>query len=358
MQFTIPRSTLPDNKLLRRQLLDEYFPSDLIPFEECIGNEWRITSFIPDDVAYYADPHLEKSLEQWHESIAIKSLGFYWRIYKNAMLSFNDSWSLHYWSLTVQWLRLKGLLPKQVVLLHIDDHMDQGSPLLSINSQNYNCIFTQKQVNFADPSSIEEAIIQKSINICSFITPLVHALESVTILHLRYAHAGKSQEHYLSCTYAEDTLLAKGKKRPALTKAASETKHRYFIASDPSYLLNKVKDCSLVFLHLDCDGFNNRYNGDSNWKPERASIDLKLDQIKDKINDLLYQVSQMSCRIFMNVALSPGFFPSEYWQDVCKHIFMTAQNYGIVKDDDLSEYLKSLYPKEFLNEIFPKVAYS
>lgn len=351
MQITLPRSMLPENKLLRRQILDNYF-KNLIPFEQIINNQWQINTFIPADFSYYVDPMLEKSLQTWNEIIPIESLGIYWRIYKNAMLSFYDSWSLLYWSFAVQWLRTNNLMPEQIVLLHVDDHMDQGSPCLVVNDHQFNSIYCGQQIDFSVPGSIAHAIAQNSIDIGSFITPFLHSIESVKILHLRYAHSKQPKEHYLACSFAEDTLLAVGKQRPAIIPQTSESKHSYTIASTPSLLLEKANEGSPIFLHIDCDAFNNRYNGDSNWHPLRASIDLSLERIKEKIHQLLYLVGQLGVPVFMNVALSPGFFPSEYWQEVCRHIFTTAKSCGIIKNDEFSEYLETHCPKEMFNETF------
>lgn len=208
-------------------------------------------------------------------------------------------------------------------------------------------------MNFKDPPSVKEAIFQKSVDIGSFICPLLHEIDEVEILHLKYSYQGELKHRSLGCTHHVDTLLAKGKPRPALELDSPHGQHSYTVASHPVQLLNENRHSSLLFLHIDCDGFNNRYNGDSSWSQHPPSIDLNLKQTKDKITALLEQVSMLPAKIFMNAALSPDFFPSEYWKEVTSHLFTTAQELGIIQDDGFSEYLKANFPHEQLDEKFP-----
>ena len=324
MQFTLPRLALPDNKLKRRELLDHYFPFDLIPFEELVANQWHVTSFPRDYKKYFADPRMETALDHWFEKISFEDLGSYCRFFKNGMLSFNDSWSLYYWALVIRWLRSENRVVDKICLFHVDDHADLGSPLLELDDRSYRCIFTQKEMKFNDTQSVKEAILQKSVDIGSFISPLLHEIDEVEILHLKYSYKGELKPHSLGCSHHVDTLLAKGKPRPALELDIPDGKHSYTIASSPAQLLNQAKYSSLLFLHIDCDGFNNRYNGNSSWNQHPPSIDLNLEQTKDKISTLLEKVSMLQAKIFMNVALSPDFFPSEYWKEVTSSPFYNS----------------------------------
>ncbi len=336
----------------RRELLDRYFPFDLVPFEELVDNQWNLVVFLRDYKKHFADPRMEVALERWFEKISFEELGLYCRFFKNGMLSFHDSWSLYYWSLVVQWLRSQGMAVDKISLFHVDDHADLGSPLLERNGEAYRCMFTQKETNFNDPRSVREAIIQKSVDIGSFICPLLHEIDEVDIFHLKYSQQGEFKRQTLGCTHHSDTLLVKGKQRPALELDASYGKHSYTLASSPFKLLDEARHSSLLFLHIDCDGFNNRYNGDSSWNKRSSSIDLDLKQIKGRITELLEQVSLLPAKVFTNVALSPDFFPSEYWREVTSHLFSTADKLNIIQDDGFSAYLKEHAPHEYFNEKF------
>lgn len=345
MQFFLPFSALPSNRQQRRTILDEYFPSDLIPFDELIDNQWHITSFIPDTAEFFIDPHLEKVLAEWNESVSIEEIGLYWRTYKNAFLSFNDSWSLLYWSLALKWLSLQTdeLL---FTLFHIDDHVDQGPPLLTLAEEGFSSIFSDLKISLSDPLSIEESLIEKSINIRSFITPLLHSLENIQVLHLRYAHSGEMIKRGLACTKQEDHLLAPGKMTPTISQTKEEGRHSYRIHSDFKLLLKSHVEDRPIFLHIDCDAFSNRYNGNSHWDKTTPTIDLRIDQIKTRITNLFDHISELSSQVFLNVALSPGFFPSEYWREVVNFIFEKGESANLIKDDEFSLFLKDQYPEK------------
>lgn len=350
MQFILPRSSLSSNIMERRCFLDQYFPTGLIPYESLEGDFWKLIVFIPNDFAYYVDPFLEKALQGWEKPISIQSLSSYRCSLGNSMLSFYDAWTVYYWSLAFTWLISKNYATKKFTLIHIDDHLDFDSPHIIFDGNQYKSIFSHQKVHFFDPPSIETSILEKSIGNGSFIAPILHSLQEVNILHLRYSHKGGLKQYGLNCIQIEDSLLAKGEKRPSLKLTESTSKHNYFIDSNPKNLLEKAQESEVIFLHIDCDAFSNRYNLDSNWMSNQVSIDLKLEQIKDKITELLYEVSRLPALILMNVALSPGFFPSEYWLEVTKYIFENALNLGIIKKDDFGEFLKDqLINKEILN---------
>jgi len=353
MEFHLPRSTLPDNKIKRRVVLDEYFPQGLVPLESLTDQGWKVSCFNPTDPSYFVDPLIEQNLHCWPGNIRLDSIESFWRIYKNASFSFIDSWSLNYWSLFFNWLELnKKPIPLNLTVIHIDDHLDQATPHLTWEKDSWQCAFSKKKFDFYDPLSVQEAIITKSVGIGSFFAPLLHQLPSVNILHLRYSHKGNSDRYSLKCTFNEDELLVPGKNRPALARAQVDSQHQYTIVSEPFELVDKIKDSELIFLHIDCDAFNNRYNGDSLWYKQKPSIDLSLNQIKEKIDELFYLLNPFSHRIYMNFALSPGFFPSEYWIPTFHYTFEKGLEHNLIRDDDFSEYLKINHPKAVTSDIF------
>ncbi len=350
MEVKIPFSLLPTNKILRREILDKYFPSDLIPFEELTDGHWKIIAFLRGSQNYFVDPLLEKSLENWIEPLTLEKISFYWKFYKNSMLSFHDSWSILYWSMVLNWLKSIDRSPKEIIVFHIDDHKDFDTPLLTINdsSEDYSCIFTKEKVSLQNPLSIHHALQKKSIGIGSFITPLFHEIDSVNFLHLRYAHEGDPKECGIETTYEKDSLLAEGAKKPALQFVPNKGQHKYYLSSDPSFLVQRIQSDQVIFLHIDCDGFNNRYNSDDNWSTKDNYINLGIEKIKLKIKELFSQLGTLSNPIYMNCALSPDFFPSEYWEEITTSIFTEAEDCGIVIQDELSHYLANFYPKRIL----------
>jgi hypothetical protein len=104
-------------------------------------------------------------------------------------------------------------------------------------------------------------------------------------------------------------------------------------------------------LHIDCDAFSNRYNLDTNWNPATVSIDFNLKEIKVKINEMMECFSKLPNSIFLNIALSPGFFPAEYWEEICNYFIISAEECGVIKDDEFSNFLEDQYSKELRYEI-------
>jgi len=349
LEFFLDRAQLSENHLLRRDTLDQYFPSGLIPFESIEGNRWNVYCFVPEDAEYYVDSQLEKALNDWPDSINIVDLGSYKRFIKNGMLSFYDSWSLYYWSLALTWMQLNKVQCEKIALFHIDDHKDFASPHLTQENKEYASLFSGNAISLDSPSSIAEAIREKSIGIGSFIAPLVHSINNLDIFHWRSGHCGQDEQLWLSPTFVEDSLLAPGKFKPGLEFSQDSGPVDYTLSANGVALAKKLHNYDIVFLHFDCDCFANRYNLDSNWSHNEAGIDLPLKEMKKRITELFLVFRDLPAKIFLNVALSPGFFPAEYWQEICQHIFQEAEDVGILKEDSFSAFLKDAHSSEILS---------
>ncbi len=350
IEFNLPRSALDDDKILRRDKLDQYFPCGLIPFEQTDGNRWKVTAFCPRESDYYVDPCLEQTLQNWRDPITIETLGGYHRFHSNAFVSLYDSWSLYYWSLVLEWLKTTNQVPSRITLLHVDDYSALGSPHIACEEDNDTCLFTNKPISFSNPDTIKEAIFNKSIGILSYITPLLHAFSSVDILHLCYSYDGLPTEKGVNCNYSEDSLLATWKKRPSIEIMSSKGTHCYWIANTLEPLLTKVKSDSVLLFHISGSAFSNRYGMDSNWTNKRPTIDLPLEQITHHIDQLFDRVSQLSLPIFFNLTLSPGFFPSEFWGEMYDYVLSEGQRHQIINSDPFSEYLTGYFPLELYEE--------
>lgn len=351
MEFVIDRTLLPNNKVLRRELLDEYFSLDLIGFEEFQTDHWKLTTFTPDKSEYFIDPCLDNSLLNWFEPISIDKISEYKRFYKNCMISFVDSWSLYYWSLIGHFLG--NLQTRRLNLVHIDDHKDHDTPLIYEKQDNYFSLLTDKPVSFSDPKSIESIIQEKAVSMGSFIAPLIHAVNTAAVIHLKYSHSKNIDDFCLQPYFIKDSLLRPGAPRPSLrlikkdNKAErSSIKHSYTVSSNIDQLLDYADKDEICFLHVDCDAFNNRYNGSSSWTRSHPSIDLNLTQIRHEIEQLFHKVSQKFTKTYLNIAMSPGFFPSEYWKEILQFLLSRGVHYGIIQDDDFSLYLKNMCPEE------------
>ncbi|WP_194847131.1 hypothetical protein [Candidatus Neptunochlamydia vexilliferae] len=350
LKFEIPRERLSEDSMLRREKLDHYFPCGLIPFELANGAIWDLIAFTPDQFDYYVDPYLEPTLKNWAHPVHIEELGSYRAFYKNVMVSLFDSWSLYYWSLVLQFLRSKGKEPSGFNLVHIDDHQDLGSPHLIYGDSEKRCLFSKDLFDVEDPKSVAQAIHYKSVGIGTFIVPLIERLETLNIGHLCFSDAFAPQKTCFELHYEEDQLLVSGQHRPAIRFTDVCTDYRYQVSPSVEKIFNCLDSDLPTLLHIDCDGFSNRYNLDSNWSPQTLSIDLTINEAKSLIDKIFKEVSALGTDVFMNICLSPGFFPAEYWEEICSYILIEGEKWGVIKKDGLSDYIATHYSNEMIYE--------
>ena len=96
-----------------------------------------------------------------------------------------------------------------------------------------------------------------------------------------------------------------------------------------------LDDCQSVWLDVDLDAFCNRYDGDS----DRAHIlsteseRLILRQRMDRFLDRLSNASWKSRGDAVSIAASPGFFPSEYWDEAIPKITDGVADIVLVTDE-------------------------
>jgi len=343
--FKLPGATLSSNKILRREQLDTYFPSGLIPFERELDDAWEVIAFTPKDPAYFVDPRIHEVLWDWHEQVSIEEIGNYRSFYKNCMISFFDSWSLYYWSLLAAYLREKNE-KRSFFLLHIDDHKDLGSPLFFIEDDDYFSMLNHEKISFSNPSSIRDAVLSKSIGIDSFIVPLLSSHEVQYISHLKYSHTSKKKTVGLEIKKELDSILSFGKNRLKVHFSTQPSTISYSISNTIETIMPTIPEDSILLLHIDCDGFFNRYNLDENWHKSSLGKEKTLDEVKRMILNLSEALKSLPNQIFINIALSPGFFPSEYWKETCNTIIELFEGMDVIKEDLFSQFILQNYPEE------------
>lgn len=347
-EFKVPRDALSQDPHQRRANLDRYFPSGMIPLESHEGNGWNVFCFIPADEEYYVDTQLGKVLKSWL-GISIADMGEYYHFQKNAMFSLYDSWSIYYWSLLNKWLIDSGNSLRNCALVHIDDHLDFASPHLIEEDENYQSLFSRRPVSFSDPLSISRAITDKSIGIGSFISPLIHFIPDCDVFHWKCSYRGAHTRSYLQKSFECDTLLSPQSHRPSLLLDKTSKGSTYFISNHFDDFTSHLRKYEHILLHIDCDAFANRYNLDSDWHKYTPTIDLPIQEIKDKISHLFGNMKNLSASIYLNVAFSPGFFPSEHWEEIYSWIFEHAEKAGILENNQFSEFLSDAASRQDLN---------
>jgi hypothetical protein len=228
-----------------------------------------------------------------------------------------DTWTLQSWS---EWLaRTPAPRASDVVVLHVDDHRDLGSPRLFLSDGRLVDGITGAHVSIGDPATVEAAIHSGAIGMGSFMTPFLHAVPNAEVRHLCQPPKTTTPANFRFVpATVRDTLLQPGALRPAIEfePAARTAPGTYLQTSDPVAWAKDVVGRPAL-LHIDMDYFNNRYDGDSDWQERPNRLEPELDIVLDKVDELVNALrTSGACRCIedVTIAFSPGFFPAELWQ--------------------------------------------
>lgn len=320
----VPRQLLPDDKQARAERLCSYFPNQIV--SSVLTDEgWLITLNWPTTADYYVDPRLMEGLHWWSQNLDVGDIPLAVRQEPKWQLSLNDSWTLFSWSHWLAACAANNALPSEVVLLHVDDHDDLMSPCLWSTQGGWSDAITHQPVNLLMPETVSTAITSGAIGIGSFIVPLLYQIPKVHIRHLCATGYSSSRQgvYRLQRITATDNLLAPDRLRPTVRlevtpesfKGNTDNLITYSVSAKPEEWLQSLPNAPTL-LHLDLDYFNNRFNGDSDWEfnPSRhdpASYEI-LSAI-DSVFDALFLQGVFDRIVNVTAALSPGFFPSEFW---------------------------------------------
>lgn len=320
----VPANRLPSSRRDREQILREYI-EDRIPDATSDGDMWAVRLLTPPRADYYIDPRLREGLAWWSQfagPVLIRDIPYALRRRPGVQVSLSDAWTIASWS---RLLAASAVRQVPLVVLHADDHEDLMSPLLVVRNSMLVDLVSGKPVQVGHPATIEAAVRSGAISMGSFMVPMLAAGYEVHIRHLRYP---KSQEsvpgHYrLLLAYEPDALLGAGEPRPiaqivepdALLQPGQAIAGSYTLTEKLGEWLDDIPADALVLLHVDCDYFNNRYDGDSDWRGHTRIHDPSEIQVQRRVEELCDAVRSLANRPDdVTIALSPGFFPGEYWQ--------------------------------------------
>lgn len=231
-------------------------------------------------------------------------------------------------------------LPAKLTLLHLDDHDDFMSPRIFFQNAKWRDGISGRPLSLLLPETVESSIKSGAIGIGSFIAPLLHLLPEVDIRHLcatEYTSARKGL-HIVETISLPDNLLDPGALRPALRLQPANMVgdslkrvkgHPYIVTDDTSKWLSNLSD-GPIFLHIDMDYFNNRFDGDSDRLISGPKYDPPLVDILDRI-DVIFDAMDAEGIIEqiadLSIALSPGFFPADLWAPSIKRIWDRVEKF-------------------------------
>lgn len=305
------------NAVDRHGILRTYF-CDKDAAAELDGDEWRLTLAWPGGAERHVDPRLEIGLRWWDTGLDPSAMALQRRREGQVLTALYDTWTLHSWS---EWLTRNNHGPDEpLVVLHVDDHRDLGSPRVFVSKDRlWTDAITGQAISMLDPRSVLSAIESGAIGMGSFLTPWLHALSRVDVRHLcQPPKAQATQDFCVKRTAEADSLLMPGAQRLgiALEQSGRPMGRSYRITPDVAEWTRDL-GAGPILVHIDMDYFNNRYDGDSDWQNRHPAFDPSEAEIGAKIDELATALSApgIAARIQdVVVAYSPGFFPAEYWQ--------------------------------------------
>jgi hypothetical protein len=320
MRFELPASLLPEDSDKRYELLHSYF-CDQRGKSYKDGDIWIVDTYWPDSPDYYVDPSILAGIAWWDRNLLLELIHKEVRQMPGWQLSLNDSWTLYSWS---NWLAKKKQPPEEIAILHVDYHNDLMSPRISKSPTSFVDILTDSEFDLMSPDSVRRSILSGAIGVGSFMMPLLHTIKKVHLSHLCDGPLTSKTAHVNALTkgWQKDSLLALGEMRPNVSfgtvDAGINNEHISFRITDNfKYWLEGIPDVP-VLLHIDMDYFNCRYDGDSDWSNHPPRHDPDYSSISKKMEKLFEALNEFSGKreiVDISVALSPGFFPVEYWED-------------------------------------------
>ncbi|MEU1972837.1 cyclophane-containing peptide 2OG-Fe(II) oxygenase YhhC [Microbacterium sp. NPDC019599] len=222
----------------------------------------------------------------------------------------DHQWALWAWS---KWIRRTGWRGP-LHLLHLDAHDDLASPPLACTDSpaKFSLPLSGSVLDTADPSTVAQAILRGRIGVGSFIAPLIGGPNRIDILH---AVPAEVERHVVAVSRGEEPFTS------GLPGMKPRVDRDPLVADDraSTYTIGSVADIATlevvapVLLDIDMDFFSNRVGADD---PD-AQVDEGLQGVLSRIEQVggclaSNQALQENVAV-VTVALSPGFFPSEYW---------------------------------------------
>lgn len=313
----LPPELLPEDAAARHAVLRTYFcDKDAVAHRDDEG--WRLRLDWPDGVDRHVDPRLDDGLAWWQSGLGRGEMALQRRRRGRVLTSLYDTWTLQSWS---EWLGGQSdRLREPHVILHIDDHMDLGSPRIFLDgNRDWTDAITRAPVSISDPLSVASAIGSGAIGMGSFLTPWLHAASRVDVRHLcRPPKATGTEDYFATRVTRADELLAPGTPRLAIALGQGNAPTGLSFRRTPN-VVDWTRDLGPgpILVHIDMDYFNNRYDGDSDWQTRDPGFNASDTEIGAKIDELAEALcaSHIAPRVEdVVIAYSPGFFPAEYWQ--------------------------------------------
>lgn len=308
---------LPADLAERHALLRTYF-CDKDATATASSTGWDLTLAWPDGDDRHVDAALDQALEWWGDAVHRGTMALAQRRAGRILRCLYDSWTLHSWS---EWWARRGAEPlTALTILHADDHRDLASPRLFRTAAGWYDPIAGAAFDVMNPVSVRQAIESGAVGMGSFLTPFLHAAPTADVRHLcQPPKTVATTDYEIVLDVTQDDLLSPGAERPSIELRPSDMgpgPGRYRQTPHMDAWLEAIGP-GPILLHIDMDYFNNRYDGDSDWR-ERVRLDPSVADVNVKIDELISALRSKNLLARLEdivIAYSPGFFPAELWAD-------------------------------------------
>jgi len=332
----VRKSSLPENEIKRQCFVEEYFPEHLATVTDK-GDHFEIRLERPSSPygSYMLEPEIYEKLRWWNPGTRVRDIPVEKRFLNRGIFAMEDQWSPLSWSMYFQ---KRGGILEELILLHVDDHKDMMSPRIGKSSEGeYFDLITKSYFSLLDPESVTSAILSGALGKGSILSPLIWQVEKIHVRHLTVRP--DPYAYLLKKTPVQDTILGDSLSRISLQQKEIEegdslppSTSNYIATSNIDTWPNHLPDGVPIFLHIDMDFFNNRFDGNSAWREADRCHDpsLEMQQILvKKIFDVLKDRNLEERIVDVSLCLSPSFFPAEFWQPISEMILNKLHLMGV-----------------------------
>jgi hypothetical protein len=272
----------------------------------------------PDMPYHSGDPYLEAFLQGFKQGLRIGDIVAFHSHEALFDLCFEDSWSGYFIADRIRDQRTE----EAVVLIHLDDHTDMMSTLLTSTNGAIGDCMLGTQFDPAKRRDWEQSIHSGCVGIGNFITPLYYSRHRVHVRHLN--SKGPIQQLPVEVfrepvRYAliPDMEFAGLRKGDAVTEAGAGT---YGVATDARSILADLPLGKTV-VHIDLDYLVNDFDGNARGAAEYRPDDSLALAGRDKLDRFFEALNRADCPVDRwIVGTSPGFCSALHWPWMLREI--------------------------------------
>jgi len=330
---------LPESALQKvpRDFIEDYFPDHLpTATKKEKGYEVRLERPSSPYGSFMYDDQIRNGLTWWRPKTRIRDIAAEYRLYNQGILALEEQWVPLSWSYRFSNM---GAIPKELILLHLDDHQDMMPPRIGkrLDGRLVDYI-THEVVDLSNPETVKSAIQSGAIGKGSILTPLIHQVQKIHVRHLTH-RLSQSKLYKINPVTTADAILFQKESRLGLQLSDTSWKNlaresNYVVTPHIDVWLQQLPENVPIFLHFDLDYFNNRFDGSSSWESEPSSrhFDPRFSKQKTDLKNIIKKLGGLNLQnrvLDTSIGISPGFYPAEFWEPMVNEIFKELAGVGI-----------------------------